>query len=359
MRILVVVIIMFGAFLAYANEYEMPTEFNNDLTGPYEITTRESFQVLPSKDNFDILITDSNHQYNIYSPSLLELSEYIDLPLKQKNLFLEKRLTYLKLYFKALKAIKYGIGIGIVTKNKAIFLKQKIQKNQMSNRPDTSLNDQRFIFYQNMLNRFDRFMWKRAKIFSSSNEVGLSVSVNAIAIASAGSKIKIGGSLGLGFSLGFNFERKALVFQIFSLNEKYQNSILKAFAVVGAVGKAGPYVVNDQYQIYSEKGTHFMPPLIPTYYTEMPSKINTGFAVGVKFPPPPLSTAVTFTNKVNDKTLLKIEFSSLYKYFIKINTVQVGRLLRFNAISSRTAEVLISDKVQTFETSILRCSALF
>ncbi|MFN3455918.1 MAG: hypothetical protein ACK41T_13265, partial [Pseudobdellovibrio sp.] len=259
----------------------------------------------------------------------------------------------------ALKAIKYGIGLGIVTKNKAIFLKQKIQKRQMNNRSSISLDDQKFIFYQSMLNRFDQFMWKRAKIFSGSNEVGLSLSANAVAIASAGSKIKIGGSLGVGISLGFNFERRALVFQIFTLNERYQTSMLKAFAVVGAIGKIGPYIVNDQYHIYNEKGTHFMPPLIPTYYTEMPSKINTGFAVGVKIPPPPFSSAVTFTNKVNDQTLLKIEFSSLYKYFIKVNAVQAGRLLKFNAISSHSAEVLIADKIKTLETSILRCNDLF
>jgi hypothetical protein len=301
------------------------TEFSEVIEDPVAVEKHLDVEIQLKRTSYNI--TFDNH-----SPEIMQ--EFSTLPADTQQRFLEKRVMYLIIMSKTLNALKYGLGLGSLVKDKLTFKKQKPDPSMS---PEEKQNIERLTLklrshngVVNLLKSFDRFMWSKPDFVARSNELGAALSVNLNAFADLG-KIKGGGNIGIGFSIGVNIERKSVVFQIFRNIEKYRSTKLKYVGMIGTVIKAGGYFVGDNQKLYRSEGFSFYPPVAPAFYSETPTKYMVGGTLGATLPPSPFGDILTYTTGFDDKTLLKVEFSPVSKYFVQFQTINPTEMFKFSA----------------------------
>lgn len=282
--------------------------------------------------SLDIEIEHKNTNYLIPSPSKESLADFNNLSPEIQQRFLEKRLKFLLIMTKTINAFKYGLGAGSLVKDKLKFRKQieSLDPNEQAELENLTFRLRSNNAVLNLLKSFDKFLWSKQEFISHANEIGFVASANVIGLGEV-NKFKGGGNFGLGISIGINIEKKSVVFQFFRNIEKYQSTILKAVGVVGAVGKAGIYMVADHQKLYKSNGYSFYPPVAPGFFSETPDKFITGMSTGLTLPPTPVADVLTYTNSFDDKTLFKMEFSAVNKYFVQVQAMDPTELVQIKA----------------------------
>jgi hypothetical protein len=160
----------------------------------------------------------------------------------------------------------------------------------------------------------DNQLWSQSQVVSASNEFGVALSIGLQAEAGAGFK-GIGGALELGINLGYNKDTEAAVFQIYRNLERFKSAPLKLSASIGLTGKMGVMIskTNQGLEMQALQGDSYYPPG-PVYSQTMPSRFSGGLGstiIGV--PPPPFDSLVSFVNKLDQKTWLRISISHILK----------------------------------------------
>lgn len=356
--------LLLNPFFVHAN----PDHFTDEL-----ITEQIDVIQLENATPYELILKTKKTEYLISPPSHEELAEFNQLSLETRTKFLDNRKLFLNLVSKSLNSLKWGFGIGSIIKDQIIFVKEKIFKkeNAEQNMTDTAINTmsakkQKFSersnqIVLNFLKAADKLAWNKIQLFSEANEVGVLISGNAILLGEVNGRFKAGGLFGLGLSIGVNFEKKSAVFQIFRDVEKYEKSVMNSLGVVGLVGKAGLYIVSDKQKLYQTKGSSFYPPVIPGFQSESSTKYITGASTGLTFPPAPIADILTYTNRLNENTMLKIETTTTFNKFIRVQAENPGVPLKTLAISISDSIQKMSDytNAHIHSKSLGQCKMLF
>ncbi len=234
----------------------------------------------------------------------------------EKEIFYAKRNNILRSVAIGLSTIKYGFGFGSVVKEKIIFWKKTADLNQ----DERSLRSKSNETVIDILQAIDNSLHEQAKVFVSANEFGFLTSAHLIAEGyKANSKGK-GGIFGLGLSVGYNYDQKMLIIEIYNESEKFKSSMMPAFFVGGMVGKVGTYMSFNTKNKLQNVGETFYPPGAPGFAFSNANKVAAGMSTGLTIPPSPFGDILTYTNKGAQKSLVQIRISPLYKGYIRFNS---------------------------------------
>ncbi len=268
---------------------------------------------LMDQDLISSMINSEAHMVNNQSEGhdrLKTLNEH------EKEIFYTKRNNILKSLAVGLNTIKYGFGFGSIVKEKITFWKKTADFNQVE-RSLRSKSNQTLI---EILQAIDNSLYDQAKVFVSANEFGFLTSAHLIAEGyKANSKGK-GGVFGLGLSIGYNYDQKMLILEIYKESEKFKSSMMPAFFVGGLVGKVGTYMSYNTKNKLQNVGETFYPPGAPGFAFSNANKVAGGMSTGLTIPPSPFGDILTYTNKGAQKSLLQVRISPLYKGYIRMNS---------------------------------------
>ncbi len=250
------------------------------------------------------------HNLTPYGSALKSLNE------QEKEIFYNKRNNILRSVAVSLNMIKYGFGAGHVVKEKLVFWKKSEEADQFKK---TMKEVSHEIIYK-ILQAIDQQIHQQAKVFVSANEFGFLTSAHLIAEGYKANSPGKGGVFGLGLSIGYNFEQKMLIFEIYKESEKFKSSMMPAFFVGGLVGKIGTYMSYNAKNKLQNVGETFYPPGAPGFAYSNANKAAGGMSSGLTIPPFPFGDMLTYTNKGSQKSLIQIRISPLYKGYIRINS---------------------------------------
>ena len=297
--------------------------------------------------------------------------------------FLKTRTDFLQQAKKALQALKYGFGFGVVIKNHFKFRSERKMTEKLiadaqnwnsSDRDDLLLAIQRSeseLLEKNnrlknltlteksnqviagILQSLDHQLCNQASVVAHANEFGM---VAALGVqAEGGSRAKVkgwGGLTDFGISIGYNRDDKSLAIQVFHEFEKFQSTQMPMVMIAGAVAKAGFYIAN-QGQELSAYGTSFYPPMAPGFSTSTNHSFMAGFSSGLTWPPSPLGDMLTYSNKLAQTTLIRMTFSPLTKGFVRIQSGALKQLINLSLVNMKKL-------VANFNgTESIQCSKLF
>lgn len=335
---------------------------NKDIQSSNSITSLNSelvettIEATTSEKALDLTITlHDSTEFLVRAPSKEEQKIFTQLSEADQEQFLKNRQLFLELMAKSLKGLKYGFGIGSLVKSKLTFKKENSIETQPENPFKLTLADRSQRALNSLLEAADKKFWSQAQLFSKANEFGFVLSANIVLLGGVQKKFSFGGQFGLGISVGFNLEKKSMVFQFFRDVEKYRDTLLKAVGVMGLVGKAGMYIVSDKTALYKTKGTSFYPPAIPGFATETPTKFITGASSGLTLPPWPIGDLLTYTNDLEERTMIKVEVSPTAKGFIYVKTEKPKTLIKLILYSVKASALRFVDQFRMRSS----CQALF
>ena len=234
----------------------------------------------------------------------------------EKETFYNKRSHILRSVAVSLNMIKYGFGAGHIVKQKIVFWKKSDENDQ----DKKTIKDISHEILYKILQAVDQQIHHQAKVFVSANEFGFLTSAHLIAEGYKANSTGKGGVFGLGLSIGYNYEQKMLIFEIYKESEKFKSSMMPAFFVGGLVGKIGPYMSYNTKNKLQNVGETFYPPGAPGFAYSNTNKVAGGMSTGLTIPPSPFGDILTYTNKGSQKSLLQIRISPLYKGYIRINS---------------------------------------
>jgi hypothetical protein len=348
------------------------------------IETYDEALVQASK-NYSLEITLKKSAYQLEAPlSGIERIEEILTPEDQAS-FLATRKEFLSLAAKGLQSLKMGFGVGVTMKNYFRFLKEKRQTKKLLEeslnwspgqrddllmaiqRNEPELNRRRTIeknkllsqkadeAIQMILNSLDRQLWEQAEIVAHANEFGFMVAAGIELEGGTRAGKGWGGLTDLGVSIGFNKDEKSLAIQVFHDMEKFKSTQMPMVFIAGAVGKGGFYVANQNEQKNTDsKGTSFYPPMAPGFSSSTNRSFMAGASSGLTWPPSPLGDMLTYTNTLNQVTLLRVTISPLTKGFFRIKSDALKKTVSFTleSIKKLMTKLGISSPVN-------QCSALF
>ncbi|WP_413294799.1 hypothetical protein ACLSU7_06770 [Bdellovibrio sp. HCB185ZH] len=288
------------------------------------------------------------------------LEAYERLPADRKEQFLKTREQFLASAARILTKTKFALGAGSVVGDGMSFIKVKVKKAFGKETP--TQDKEKLTFGEksdravlNMLKGMDYKLWSQAPLLIDSNEFGLSVSVGIVAETGVMKK-GAGGAEEVGFSLAMNKAKKAFVFELFHNSERFDNT-KAAISVIGVVGKVG-MTMGHREGAETLKGSSFYPPAIPGFSMNSPEYFAAGLSSSIGLPPPPLADLLTFTNKFERHSLIRVTVSPLVKGFVRL---EVGDLKgTFKAVTFRFVDIF---KAIAYKTHLMRrptlCSAVF
>lgn len=278
-----------------------------------------------SQTETHFVIQSGQSQYSfLVAPEDPEIQKMIEgMPEADRESFQNKRRNLLTKAAKSLNAIKYSYGIGALSKDGLVFLKQKVRPTPEDQATEShrlkSLNARSTEVTQSLLNSIDRQLLAQAPLVAHSNEYGMNLNIGFAALAGTTQK-PFGGAFDFGFSLTYNEDTKTLVFQLFRNSERFNNTSTGMTSYIGLAIKAGILLYNRApgTELSSIKGSTFYPPAVPGYLTRSTNMISSGLSTGLGFPPPPLGDLLTYTNKLDHRTIIRISVSPLVKGFIRV-----------------------------------------
>ncbi|MFN7263046.1 MAG: hypothetical protein ACK5RO_02730 [Pseudobdellovibrionaceae bacterium] len=277
----------------------------------------EEIPLTPSKfqsvgDEYRIAVGKEVYSFPVVDPEMAE--SYMQLKDSEKQQFQKQRLEFLKSAAQSLSTVRYGLGLGAITKDRILFWRDTTHEKKLS------LPERSSLITQFVLSSIDRQLWTQAPLVARATEFGVNVSLG---LGAEGGVMKkgYGGQLDIGMSFGFNSESKSFVFQIYRNIEKFNNTIMGAMGYLGIAGKVGIMISNrtPQETMKPLSGSTFYPPGVPAYLSETPKMFSSGMSSGLGLPPPPFGDFLTVTNDLNHRTLLRVTVSPLVKGFIRVS----------------------------------------
>ncbi|MES2803897.1 MAG: hypothetical protein V4654_15500 [Bdellovibrionota bacterium] len=284
----------------------------------------------PHKDNtnYSVKVDLPNSTFVISHPTEEQMEYYRDLTEADKVKFHHKRMIGLNTLARALTSIKKGLGIGSYVKEKVMFWKQKKEQVNIAERGDHVV--------EGILRAFDTKAWESAPIFADLKEIGFTGTGQIVAALGTNKRIihkevarkkidvvvpelKSGGAIGIGFTIGVNFEQKSVVFQLFNANEQLKEVYLPLLYLAGNL-KAGMYLSSSTQKLYSsQKGEGFYPFAAPGYIESAAGKKSFGGSMAVGIPTSPIDAALSFKTNRQEQSYLKIRISPFTWKFIGVS----------------------------------------
>ncbi len=281
---------------------------------------------------------------------------------EQKSRFQESRLVFLKNAARILSSTKFVLGAGSLVGDGLSFVKIKVKQAfgkevETSEKVRRSFGERSNQAVQSALKGIDYKLWSQAPMVIDSSEFGLSLSLGIVAETGVQKKGG-GGAEEIGISLAMNKKSKAFVFEIFHKSEKFDNT-KAAISVLGVVGKAG-MTMGSRNGAETMKGSSFYPPAVPGYSSASPEFFSAGFSSSLGFPPPPLADLMTFTNKFERHTWIRVTVSPVVKGFVRVQFGDVRGSVTLVAMRFVDVFRAISDKVvHVVGMKGRRCGAVF
>lgn len=301
-----------------------------------------------TSENYDVQINLPQSLFKIEFDTKSKEFEFFknELSEAEKASFLNTRKDLLHFAAKALQSLKFGLGFGVVLKDKIQFIAQKkeihelydeVQLLQGSHREDRLLALQKYeddfndrfkqkssqslkekvdFIIVNVLRNLDAKLWSQSSLVAHSNEFGFMVSVGAIAEGGKNSGQGWGGLADIGISIGYNKDQKAFVFQVFRDVEKFSSTEMPTIFLAGFVGKAG-FLMTKQHDELHLHGITFYPPVAPAYSMTSPRSFSIGGSTGLTWPPSPLGDLLTYSNQFQQNTWLRVTVSPLVKGYVR------------------------------------------
>jgi hypothetical protein len=287
-----------------------------------------------------------------------ERALFDDLSPEDKTRFLEKRMSGIAFVARALNSMKYGFGFGSIVmsgtakginalkfwnwrKSDDRDLRKEYSASTTSEAvAEAEFNRQNELVKMTMRERsesivgsilrgFDKSIWAQAPIYSHANEHAFYGGLGIGGLGKTGSKFKLGGLLELGFSIGFNHETKAVVFQFIRDVEKFRDSMMPGLVFGGVYVKLGYYMANQQPGHLRHRGSSFYPPMLPGFTTQTADVVIVGMNAGVPlmtFPPSPFDNGLTYLNGAKPDAVLRVTISPKTLGFIRIETLPLKAL---------------------------------
>lgn len=255
------------------------------------------------------------------------LEPYNSMSMEQRRKFHQTRIAFLKGLARILHHSQWGLSAGILAQDALSYTFKKALRKEIPVQ-DKSLVQRRHEFIQNLLTSVNHHLFYQAPLVASKNEFGISGSVGMIALTGVRDK-GFGGILEVGFSIGYNQDQKAFIFEFTMTPEKYHHSIAAA-TVIGVNGKLGPYLssIPQGKENATVRGSSFYPPMAPGFSSNSPSYAAFGLSSGLGFPPPPLADFLTFSNTFEKYKVLRISVPRFIVTGIpRISVGEVGLLL--------------------------------
>jgi hypothetical protein len=301
------------------------------------------------------------------------------LPELERSQFFRNRTIFLESVAKGLQMIKYGLGMGAVVKDKAVYIARKMRSKPHllpDGQRQLSIRERADEVILGMLRGLDAKLFESAPIVARANEFGVVLSGGVEALGGRREK-GWGGLIDLGVSIGFNRDSRALVIQVFRDVEAYQSSLMPALALGGLVGKAGFYAVNQKLGQLTDQGTSFYPPIIPGFQMRSENFVMFGFSSGLTWPPSPIGDILTYTNNLDHARLFRLTISPFTRGFVRFSSSlpesgpkdlrmvleAVPRLIRFIASNSLTAAQTLRQatlgSLRRFRSRPMACETIF
>ncbi|KHD87446.1 MAG: hypothetical protein OM95_14220 [Bdellovibrio sp. ArHS] len=275
---------------------------------------------------------------------------YESLPEERKQKFHEVRMMFLANAARILNSSKFVFGAGSLVGDAFSFVKIKTQKIIGKTVDETPTEKRTFSVrshqaVQSILKGIDYKLWSQAPLVIDSNEFGLSISVGALAETGVLRKGG-GGAEEVGLSLAYNKNQRAFVFEIFHNSENFDNT-KAAISVLGLVGKAG-ITLGRRSGADVLKGNSFYPPAVPGYSASSSEYFSAGISSSLGLPPPPLADLLTFTNRFERHSLIRVTVSPLVKGYVRLEFGDVRGSMRLVGMRFVDVYRAISDKVLSY-----------
>lgn len=291
---------------------------------------------------FVLQISSVSNAQSLGSEIDLELQDqFYTLTEKEQSQFLEKRQNILKglelslnkvrILFHVMDLIKAG-AVGI--KDFVLYdslnsgglsdeIKEMIRQDQ-ENHPekykDLNRSERVKEKIHSILRATDAKLWAQSPLVANANQFSFLFAAELQAEGGSQTK-KWGGLYDLGFTLGYNTDTKAVVFQIFRNRETFESTIMPALAVGGVVVKMGPHISRSNMDSSLQTtGQSFYPPFVPGYQSTTKESFSFGFSSGLTWPPSPFGDMLTYSNSLDHKVILKISFSKTFMGFVRVQT---------------------------------------
>lgn len=300
------------------------------VESPTEISSGK-IKAVAHKDpgNFSVKVDLANTSFVLNHPHHEQLEFYNALSDADKAKFHHKRILGLNILARGLSTIKKGLGIGAMVKDKVMFWKHKKEKTSLTERSDKVV--------EGILRSFDAKAWESAPVFADLKEMGFTGTGQIVAAVGTNKQVgihkkvagknvdvvvpelKSGGAIGIGFTIGINFEQRSLMFQLFQANERLKEVYLPLVYLAGNV-KGGLYFSSSTEKLYSSsKGEGFYPFAVPGYSESAPSKKSFGGTMAFGLPTSPLDSGITFKTSMDEKSYLSIRISPFTWKFIGVS----------------------------------------
>ena len=335
--LLILAIFLTAGLNAFADESEVRISEHFDINpndyvveSPTELSTGK-IKAVAHKDasNFSVKIDLANTSFVLSHPTEEQMVYYKDLSEADKAKFHHKRILGLNILARGLSTIKKGLGIGAIIKDKIMFWKHKKEKTSLTERSDNVV--------EAILRSFDAKAWESAPVFADMKEMGFTGTGQIVAALGTNKQLDIhkkvagkqvdvvvpelksGGAIGIGFTIGINFEQRSLMFQVFNSNERLKEVYLPLVYLAGNL-KGGLYFSSSTDKLYSSsKGEGFYPFAMPGYSESAPNKKSFGGTMAFGLPTSPLDTGLTFKTSMDEKSYLRIRISPFTWKFIGVS----------------------------------------
>jgi len=334
--LLILVIFLTAGLNAFADSPEVQISEQLDINpneyiveSPTEVNSRIKATPHKDKENYSVKVDLPNSSFVIAHPTPAQMEFYRDLSEADKIKFHQKRMIGLNTLARALTSIKKGLGIGSYVKDKVMFWKNKKDQVSMTERGDHVV--------EGILRSFDAKAWESAPIFADLKEIGFTGTGQIVAALGTNKRIDIhkqiarkkidvvvpevksGGAIGIGFTIGVNFEQRSVVFQLFNANEQLKEVYLPLFYLAGNL-KAGMYLSSSTQKLYSsQKGEGFYPFAAPGYTESASGKKSFGGTMAFGIPTSPIDAGLTFKTNMQEQSYLKIRISPFTWKFIGVS----------------------------------------
>lgn len=321
-----------NATLALAFSFVMATpEFSFASTDLPETSGIEVIDlVVPATENqtseLDLEIHVGRQRYRFEAPDEEALEPFRKLNDRQQA-FLQRRRTILSSAARALQLMRYGIGIGSVAGEKISYITEKIRKRPISPRESRTLKERSQAIIENMLRALERKLWSSARVIADYNEVHFFIAPTTFAFG--GGRVQTangeemrgwGGGYNLGFSIGFNRQKKAAVFEIVREVEVFKDSILpKVFMAGGAINFGIALRVRDEEGL-GAIANRFKPPALPFTTTDGEKVLMISSGPAATIPPLFLADAISSSNGMTSETAFRVLISPVMKGWIRVES---------------------------------------
>lgn len=274
----------------------------------------------PKAEDIEKTLNAEPKNYSKFGPIVPEyvdvLAQYKSLNEQEKMMFEEARAIYLSKTAALMHFSRFAIGTGLIVGDSFQFLYSKIRGKEVS----VFEKGARDRLIQNILQKLDHRLFSQARFVAYSNEFGLVGSVGLQAVGGLRKK-GFGGNFETGIYLAYNFKKKSFVIENYVGTDLYRESM----GAVGSLGisfKGGAFMAGREFgkEAINRSGHNFYPPLVPTYITTAEKQIGAGGSYAIALPPSPFADMMTFTSKFNQLVTLRVEMSTLFKGFVRVQS---------------------------------------